>query len=159
MGRSLRERLGVTHIEVDAHHAGGQDGFDGRRIERDEWITAYRAAYREVEQALAIGRSVVFDAVSYRRSQRDRIRRISDKYRIPLTVTYLDVDREESRARIAANRRNPVRVSIPDEDLDEIAAGMQPPQPDEDVVTYRPNEPLEDWIDRTIRPMLKETDE
>lgn len=159
MARALQDRLGIVHVEVDALHAGGQDGFDGRRIERAEWIAAYQAAYRVAERALSAGDSVVFDAVSYRRNQRDRVRRLGEKHGASVTIIYLEVDRDAARTRIDANRRNPVRVNVPDEDLNEIADGMQPPQPDEDAVIYRPGEPIDDWIDRTIRPMLKENPE
>lgn len=132
--------------------------FDGRRIERSEWIAAYQAAYGEVEAALAKGHSVVFDAVSYRRTQRERIRRIADKFNASTTIVYLEVTAEEAKTRVAANRRNPVRVNVPDEEMAEIAAGMQPPQDDECAVVYHPSEPVEAWIDRVIQPLLKETD-
>jgi predicted kinase len=158
LARALQVRFGIVHVEVDRHHLDGQAGFDGRRIERSEWITAYQAAYCEVDEAFAQGRSVVFDAVSYRRNQRDRIRRIAAKHGVPMTIVYFDVTPEEAKTRVAANRQNPVRVNVPDEDMAEIAAGMQPPRDDEHAVRYHPSEPIESWIDRVIQPLMKETD-
>ena len=150
----MQERLGIVHVEVDQHHAGGRAGVDGRRIEREEWIAAYQAAYRVVEDALAAGHSVVLDAVSYRRTQRERVRRIAAKHGVPMTVIYLDVTPEQATARMTANRLNPTRANVPDLDFEEVAAGMQPPREDEPVVRYRPEEPAAAWIDRVIAPML-----
>jgi predicted kinase len=158
LARALQDRFGIVHVEVDRYHAGGQEGFDGRRIGRGEWIAAYLAAYREVEQAFATGKSVVFDAVSYRRTQRERIRRIAAKHGVSMTIVYLDVTPEEARTRVAVNRCNPVRVNVPDDDIAEIAAEMQPPQDDERAIVYHPSEAIESWLDRVIQPLLKETD-
>lgn len=153
----MENHLGLIHVEVDRYHVGGQEGFDGRRVERSEWIAAYQAAYGEVEAAFTDGKSVVFDAVSYRRAQRDRIRRIAGKYNVPMTIVYLDVTRNEANARLAANRFNPSRVNVPDDDFAEISSGMQPPDEDELFVRYHPSELIDDWIERVIKPLLKET--
>lgn len=157
IGQALQDRLGIVHVEVDRHHSGGHAAAEGRRIERDEWIAAYRAAYREVETALTAGRSVTFDAVSFRRTQRDRMRRIADKFGVPLIVIYLDVPAELANARRVANRCNPMRVDVPDADFIEIEGGMQRPGDDEAQVRYRPPEPLDQWIERVIKPLMKET--
>lgn len=156
MGRTLEARLGVVHVEVDRQHAGLVEGLEERRIERHEWIAAYQAAYKLVESALLEGRPVVFDAVSYRRVQRDRIKRIADKHGVPMTVIYLDVPPRDAKARIVANRANPVRVSVPSADFEEVAAGMQPPGVDERVLIYRPSEAVDEWVDRMIAPLLSE---
>jgi predicted kinase len=156
MGRALQERLGIVHVEVDRHHLPGEPGYEGRRIERAEWIAAYQAAHREVEAALAAGLSVVFDAVSYRRTQRDRIRRIASKHGVPMTVVHLNVSADEARARLIANRASPTRVNVPEEDFNEVAGGMQPPDQNESFVNYRPDEPVDAWIARVIAPLLKE---
>src|SRR5215212_10518349 len=92
MGRALETQLGIVHIEVDRHHLDRDGAFPERRVQRPEWISAYRAAYAQVEAALDAGKSVVFDAVSFRRVQRDRIRRIAMKHGIQMTIIYLDID-------------------------------------------------------------------
>jgi predicted kinase len=157
LGRALQARHGIVHVEVDRHHLDGRIDFEDRRVERAEWIAAYRAAYTQVEEALGAGRPVVFDAVSYRRTQRDRTRRIAKKHGVPITIIYVDVAPELAKARLNRNRANPTRVNVPQVDFDEVARGMQPPQHDEALVTYRPGEPVEFWIERVIAPLLKES--
>lgn len=150
MGRALAELAGTVHVEVDRFHAGRPDDFAERRVERTEWIAAYRAAYEQLERALAASESVVFDAVSYRKVQRDRIRRIASKHGVPLTIIYLDVAPDVARARMVANRLTPVRPNVPDADFNEVCAGMQPPMAGETWIAYDPKEPLERWIRREI---------
>lgn len=154
MGRALGEQLGVVHVEVDRHHVDCEDGFAERRVERAEWIAAYRAAYVQVEEALAGGKSVVFDAVSYRRLQRDRIGRIATKHGTPMTIIYLDVDPELAKNRLTDNRANPVRPNVPNADFDEVSSGMQPPMSDEAWIAYNPVESLDAWIRREITPLV-----
>jgi predicted kinase len=157
MGRAMQEQLGIVHVEVDSHVLTGRPGLEelgSRRIEREEWITAYQAAYRQVEVALDAGRSVVFDAVSYRRTQRERVRRIAAKFDVPMTVVYLDVSPADAKKRLFANRASPIRGNVPDADFEEVAVGLQLPQEDEQVLRYRPNEPVDSWIERVIVPML-----
>jgi predicted kinase len=155
LGRALQKRLGIVHVEVDRFHREGRNELVERSIERADWIAAYQEAYRKVESALDQGQSVVFDAVSYRRTQRDRIRRIAAKHDVPMTTIYLDVPPEEARTRLQANRNSPARANVSKTDFDEVAAGMQPPQDDEPVVRYRPDEPVDIWIERVISPMLR----
>jgi predicted kinase len=150
MGRTLAAMTGMVHIEVDRFHTEPPDVARERRIERTEWIAAYRAAYIEVEEALTAGKSVAFDAVSYRRLQRDRIRRIATNHGVAMTIIYLDVPPAVARARMIENRLTPRRPNVPDADFDEVCAGMQPPMADEIWVAYKPSEPLEDWIRREI---------
>ena len=154
LSRALAARLGVAHVEVDALHdrRGLRPGVDP--IERADWIAAYRRGYAELEAILRDGRSAVFDAVSYRRLQRNRVRRVAERLGVPATVVLLDVSPDEARARIERNRFIRARVSVPLEAFAEVADHMQWPEPDEDVIRYRPAEPLADWVDRVVRPLL-----
>ena len=155
MGRALQEQLGIVHVEVDRHHVERSDAFEERQIERAEWIAAYRKSYHEVENALRAGKSVVFDAVSYRRTQRDRIRRIGDNHGVLMTIIQMNVSADLARARLNANRANPVRPTVPDADFEEVSSGMQPPMDDARSINYNPDEDIAEWIQREIAPMLK----
>jgi hypothetical protein len=66
------------------------------------------------------------------------------------------VSADEARERLQANRLAPARVDVPDDDFDEVAAGMQPPMPDEPHLRYRPHQDLDTWIDETIAPIVME---
>lgn len=154
LSRALAAQLGVAHVEVDALHArdGLRPGIDP--IARADWVAAYRRGYAELEDALRADRSAVFDAVSYRRLQRNRVRRVAERLGVPATVVLLDVSADEARARLERNRFTGERVDVPMADFLEVAGGMQWPEPDEAVIRYRPDEPLAEWVERVVRPML-----
>jgi len=71
-----------------------------------------------------------------------------------LTIIYLDVDESEARRRLDVNRECPVRLDLPDEAFAMIAREMESPTFDEGVLTYRSSEPLLEWIEREISPLL-----
>ncbi len=154
LSRALAAELGVAHVEVDALHAqhGLRPGVDA--IARADWIAAYQRGYAEVEVILRDGGSAVFDAVSYRRLQRNRVRRVAERLDVPATVVLLDVSVDEARARLERNRFTRERVNVPMESFLEVAEGMQWPDPDETVIRYSPDEPLTDWVGRIVRPLL-----
>ena len=154
LSRALAAQLGVAHVEIDALHTrhGLRPGVDP--IERADWIAAYQRGYAELEEALRAGRSAVFDAVSYRRLQRNRVRRVAERLGVPTTVVLLDVSVDEARARLERNRFTRERVHVPMADFLEVVAGMQWPEPDEETIRYDPVEPLGAWIDRVVRPLL-----
>ena len=154
LSRALAHHLAITHVEIDALHTrhGLRPGIDP--IERADWITAYQRGYAELEEALRAGKSAVFDAVSYRRLQRNRVRRVAERLGVPTTVVLLDVSVDEARARLERNRFTRERVNVPMADFLEVADGMQWPEPDEVTVRYSPDEPLGAWIDRVVRPLL-----
>ena len=154
LSRALPAELGIAHVEVDALHTrhGLRPGVDP--IERADWIAAYQRGYAELEVILREGRSAVFDAVSYRRLQRNRVRRVAERLGVPATVVLLDVSVEEARARLERNRFTRERVDVPMADFLEVAGGMQGPDPDEETIRYQPDEPLAAWVERVVRPML-----
>lgn len=153
LARALEERLGIVHIEVDREHLDNWDVPDGEPRPKEAWVASYKVAYARLEETLDAGRSAVFDATGYRRFHRDRARRLAATRGIPSTVIVMDVSREEAQARRDANRRTPVRPNVPDSDFEMVSREMQRPGPEEPSVTYHPSEPVDEWIDRVIRPL------
>lgn len=154
LSRALAAELGIAHVEVDALHArnGFRPGIDP--IERSDWIAAYQRGYAELEAHLRAGRPSVFDAVSFRRLQRNRVRRVAERLGVPATLVLLDVTADEAWARMERNRFTRERVDVPIESFREVAEGMQWPESDEAVIRYSPGEPLPDWVERVVRPLL-----
>jgi predicted kinase len=151
----MADELGLVHVEVDSKH--GRMGSSAPRLTRQDWIAAYQAAYRDVEAALDAGESIVFDAVSYRRLQRNRVRRIAEARGVLATVVLLDISPQVARARLEVNRRTRERVNVPSGDFAEVVAGMQPPEPGEETIRYRSDEPIDIWIERVARPLLMDS--
>jgi hypothetical protein len=157
LSRALARQLGIAHVEVDALHAanGLRAGIDP--IERADWIAAYQRGYAELEALLPEGRSVVFDAVSYRRLQRNRVRRVAERLGVPGHRRSRSMSRStRSRSRLERYRLTRERGERADGELPRgrrwHAVG---PNPDEAVIRYSPDEPLARVASSAlVRPML-----
>jgi predicted kinase len=107
-----------------------------------------------LDEVLAAGNSAVFDATSYRRVHRQRLGRIAARYNVPATIIFLDVDENEAKRRRDANQNTIERPNVRDEDFALVAGEMQLPLDDERVLTYRPCENVNDWIEQNLRPLM-----
>jgi predicted kinase len=156
LARGLTARLGLVHVELDAEHdASGLDLMQ-RSPTPAEWLTAYRRAYRRLDQVLAEGRAAVFDATSYRRVDRDRLRRMAAARGVPVTLVYLDVPAEEALRRREANRCRPRRPHVPDGDFARIGGQMEPPALDETAIRYDASLSAGEWIERVLLPTMED---
>jgi predicted kinase len=131
----MEHRLNLVHVEVDRVHAERGLALNGWVPSRGDWIAAYRASYRRLEEALRDGKSVVFDATSYRKTQRRRLRRMADAHRVPTTVVYLDISAQEAQRRRSENQHCSVRAGVSD---------------DEEILRYDATLPVDDWIDNVL---------
>ena len=154
MGRALAVRFGLVHVEVDA--ALIEQGFivGSRRPEKADWLAAYTTSYRRLDAALAEGRSAVWDATSYRRVQRDRIRRIAGQRGATTSVVHLATPAAMALGRRDRNRSLRTRPDVADEDFTMVANDWQPPGDDESPLVYHPATPLADWLEMTIAPLI-----
>jgi predicted kinase len=150
----MAERLGVVHIELDSFHEEQGVDLRGKSPTREDWIEAYRRSFRKLDKVLAEGRSAVFDATSYRRVHRQRLDRIASKYEVPTTLIYLDVDAEQAKRRRDENRATMDRPNVDDHGFALVSGEMQIPGTDEAALIYQPSEPLDDWIEQTLRPLM-----
>jgi predicted kinase len=153
LARAMAERLDVVHIELDSVH--GERGLDlkGESPTREDWIEAYRRSFRKLDKVLAEGHSAVFDATSYRRVHRQRLARIAGKYEVPTSLIYLDVDEAEAKRRRNENRTSNDRPNVDDQGFALVSGEMQFPSADEAALIYHPIEQMNDWIERTLRPL------
>jgi predicted kinase len=154
MGRALADRFGLVHVEVDAAMAAQGFDFAARRPEKADWLAAYTAGYRQLDTALAAGRSAVWDATSYRKGHRDRIRRIATQRGAMHTVIHLATPEALALGRRDRNRQVRRRPDVADEDFATVAGDWQAPGEDESPLVYHPATPLADWLDATIAPLL-----
>jgi predicted kinase len=154
LARAMTDRLDVVNVEVDRVHAERNRDLSARPLTRDDWIAAYRISFKRLKETLRQGRSAVFDATSYRRIQRQRLRRIADAHGVPMTVIYLDVSAEEAKQRLEANRRQPRRMAVPSADFAAVVSEFQPPGDDEDVVRYDASLPADAWIETVLAPYV-----
>ncbi|MFL5759462.1 MAG: AAA family ATPase [Thermomicrobiales bacterium] len=154
LAKAMAEQLDLAHVELDSVH--GERGLDlnAEAPTREDWIEAYRASFQKLDEVLAAGNSAVFDATSYRKIHRQRLTRIAARQGVPATIVYVDVSEAEAKQRRDENRTTNARPHVRDEDFALVSGEMQPPSADEGEVIYHSGEPIQDWIEQIIRPLM-----
>jgi len=155
LARALAERFGLAHIEIDRVHEerGVLREPDDRLVEND-WLVAFQHSYRRLIESLRRGESAVWDATTYYRAQRDRVRKAAAREGAEVVLIYLDTPLAEAQARLERNRVVRSRWDIPDDDFLSISRDLEPPGADEHPIRYTPETPLEAWMNETIAPLL-----
>jgi predicted kinase len=150
LARALEARFGLVRIEIDeVLRARGLD------IEReDAWRIAFQRSFRRLHHALAAGTSVVWDAASLTRQQRDRIRATGDVYGAAVSLIHVATSDEERDRRRIANLGSGERVDVPKAAFDEARQEFEIPADDEHPIRFTPDLNLDDWIEKAIAPLI-----
>jgi predicted kinase len=154
LARALEARFGLVRIEIDeVLRARGLD------IEReDAWRIAFQRSFRRLHHALAAGTSVVWDAASLTRQQRDRIRATGEAYGACVYLIYLATSDHERDRRRRANLRSGERIDVPKAAFDDARQAFEVPTEDEDLIRFTPDVNLDEWIEHTIAPLIAATE-
>lgn len=97
------------------------------------------------------GRAVAYEGHCWTREQRDRLRAIAAAHGAPTILIFLDLPEEIVRARWRANRADPRRHDVRDDDFARAIALLEPPVAGEGAVVYTGEPPPEVWVAR-LRP-------
>ncbi|CAN5561481.1 hypothetical protein BH09CHL1_BH09CHL1_26920 [soil metagenome] len=155
LARALVERFDLTHVEIDlVHQERGVLLRDGDGVSENDWLVAFQTSYRRLIQAIERGESVVWDATTYYRAQRDRVRKVAVKYGAEVVLVYVDTPASVARSRLERNRVVRSRWDIPDDEFTTISRALEPPTADEFPLRYSPDVPLDHWMTTIIAPLL-----
>jgi predicted kinase/catechol 2,3-dioxygenase-like lactoylglutathione lyase family enzyme len=136
LARALATRLGAVHLELDAINVERGLGRGGAPLSDADWAATYREGRRRLEDHLAAGHSVVYDAVSFRWAHREQLRRIARRHGAAATVVHVAPPVAEIGRRRRANRARPTRGDVRPKDFALVAQGFQPPRPEEATLVY-----------------------
>lgn len=151
LARAIAARFGLTHIEIDRVH--GERGV-GSGISDDDWRIAVQRSYRRLHEALARGESVVWDTAAAKRDQRQRIRHAGERHGASVRVIHVATGEADARGRLEANRISGERADVPESDFASIVREFEAPGVDETPLFYRPEVPVDEWIEREIAPLV-----
>lgn len=147
LARALTRRFGWEHIAIDAINGERGLGLDGQAIAAADWDITYGEAFRRLRAALAREATVVFDAPSFTREQRDELRAMAGECGAMARVLYVATPEAVARARWLGNRRTRERSDVRDEDFANVLAQFVAPEADEDALVFDGQSAAEDWID------------
>ena len=151
LAQRISESLGMALIAVDDLHVKHGPADEARPVGDQEWLRAYRAAYRDTERHLSEGGSVIFDSVGYTRKDRDRLRRIARRHDANALIVWLDVSANDARRRLDHNRVQRERANVPVANFLQIVCRFETPTGDEATVIYRSNDDPGEWINNALR--------
>jgi len=150
LATALVRRLGLAHVSIDGINTERGLGFDDQPISSADWTATYDESYRRVERSLRAGRSVLYDAANFTRSQRDEVRAVAARQGAPATVVHVDVPEAEARRRLRRNRETGERYDVRDDDFANVVRNFEPPHPDEQAIRYDPSLDLDAWVRRLL---------
>jgi predicted kinase len=150
LAKALVERLGFARVDMDEINTRKGVGLHGEAIVQEEWDDTYAESYRQLDQLLQAGQSVLFDAANFTKAQRDCLRTIAAKHGASTQVIYLDVSEAEARQRWLQNRITQQRYDVRDDDFTYVVTYFDVPTPDEHVLQYHPSQSVDEWIERTL---------
>ncbi len=150
LAKAVERQLGFARVDMDAINTARGVGLHGKRISPEEWDRTYAESYRQLDEYLKAGQSVLFDAANFTKAQRDHLRTIATKQEASSQVIYLDIPESEARQRWKHNRVTYQRYDVRDEDFDHVATYFEPPAQEEQVLCYHPSQSLDEWIQRTF---------
>ena len=147
---ALARRFGWVIISIDAiNHERGL-GQNATPITLAQWDETYAEAYHRLSAALAAQQTVIFDAVSFTRTQRDDLRAIAAERGAATRVIYLDAPVAVCRGRWLDNRATGARSDVREEDFEHVVTRFEPPLASEDPLIYDQSEAAHCWIERTF---------
>jgi gluconokinase len=144
VGAALAGRLGWDWADGDAFHPGANIAKMAAHhpltdADRQPWLDGMA---RWIDTEAAAARPAVLACSALKRSYRDRLRAHHPEVR----MVYLLVDRETLRHRMADRRGHMFQADM----LDSQLAALEPPTPDEGVLTVRSQPTVDKTVDRII---------
>jgi predicted kinase len=150
LAAALAAELGARVVSLDEINARrGLRGGEG--IAGEEWLRTHRIALAELAAVLRQPGAAVIDDTNCYRWLRDAYRAVASAHGRPAVVLHLDLPLAEALARLRHNRHDPSRPPVREDVLHALAAGFEPPGPDERslVIPWRAD-PLA-WVREHLR--------
>jgi len=147
LAHALSRSLNLQVVAMDRVNDERGLGHNGQRITAQQWFETYAACYRRLTEALEARRSVIFDAPSFTRGQRDELRALADECGASVRVVYVQVPNEVARLRWQANRANARRHDVRDDDFSLVEINFEAPTPDEEPLIYDGESEPSEWAE------------
>jgi predicted kinase len=149
LAQALASQCGFVHLDLDTI-ARAKNLFPEKGINDEQWGHVFEEVYQQIAALLISGESVVIDAVNYDRVGRDRLRTIAKQSDSSVYVIYINLPLREIEQRLQANRANPQRPPVREEDFMELATQFEIPTIEENILIYDGTQSVQEWIQHHI---------
>lgn len=146
LAKKIAERTGAALVSQDEMF------FEMEKIQKidqdsdDEWRTLLEMCKQRILENLQQGRSVVFDNINTRFEHREEIRAVANQTKAQTKVVFLDTPIEVQKQRQLKNKETGERHDVKQEYLDQAIAELEPPTESENVLVFRPDTNLEEFL-------------
>lgn len=146
LGKRMSELLGCSLVQLDAINDELGVGLAGAPILPREWEATYNEFHARTSRWLHKGETVICDAASFTRAQRDVLRGIAAQAGASASVIYVRVSPDVAAARWRQNRIQPSRGDVSDENFAYVLDNFESPASDEVVLLYDGSRRVDEWV-------------
>ena len=151
LAKAIVARFGYVEVDVDRTKVTlyGLE-IDDADLTHEAWNTVYADTDRQIVNALNAAKNVVDASRNFRKAERDHIRGMVSALGHQVVTIYLNVPESVVRQRWLVNRNEPTRSDVTDQDFEEIVRLMEPPQANEQALTYHDGDDIDHWISHHV---------
>ena len=147
LARHLVDRLGFASVSIDQIRlARGFTWSEDEKVSPEQWREIFEQSFRETEDNLRRGISVLYDSANQDRFSRDRLRAVARRGHFLTCVIFLDVPITVLRQRWERNRISKERFDLPERFFQAALDTFESPTEDEHVIRYDQLTPIDEWI-------------
>ncbi len=154
--KELVKRCGFQAVSVD-QIMGEKDMWREGHPTQEDWNLAYSEAYKQIEEYLKEGKTVVFDCGNLPLHERENARKIAEKLGVKHKLVYVNTPKEEILRRRQQNEETKERGHLDQEMMDVALKMFHEPTASEQPLIYNHEMDLDRWINKNIEQNNKQT--
>jgi len=139
-------KFGFTRIDLDEvkFNLFGSSITDSE-IDKSGWDRVYQVMYKEIEDSLKLGKTVIHDTGNFTKNERVLVKKIADDLGIESITIFVDTPEKEAYKRLLMNRNNKERFDVSDADFKSTTIEMEIPDVDEKHFIYKWTDDFDSW--------------
>lgn len=147
LAKKFAHQFGSSRIDLDEikFQIFG-NSIEDEKIDQSGWNRIYQEMYRQIEDELQKGNTVVHDTGNFTLSERVLVRAIADKLGTEAITVFVNIPVEIARQRLYLNRISLDRFDITDESFESAVAEMEEPKFGEKHIVFDGTIPIDEWI-------------
>lgn len=151
LANKMTKILNCARIDLDEvkFKLFGKDITDDE-IDQAGWDKIYQQMYKEIEEGLRQGKTVVHDTGNFTVYERGLISDIAKKVNIPFITIFIDTPIKVAKKRLELNRKTKERFDVADKAFQESVDEMEPPIKSENYLLFKNTDDIESWIDKNL---------
>lgn len=149
--KALCDLMGWVRVDLDEvkFRLFGNQITDDDLVKKD-WDLVYQQMYKEIQDQLSKGITVVHDNGNFIKHERDLVREKAKRLGLRSRVIWVNTPESVARERLLSNRISGDRFDVSDSDFNNTVAEIEPPDLSEDFLIYNTSETPKDWITRNL---------